>query len=335
MTIENRNKLEYNAKKMGDGITLKKVALFIVIAMFVALVPTMGFTEDRNTVRLARTIYALAGDEEYSVKLALGTVVMNRVESAWFGKTLGEVLAEKHQFPAGTRYDAESLSAAHAVLSGVRTLLITHSHADHFALPQMGWYAPNFRKAARLEPLVIAGSEKTGEAYRAMYEAWNSRFTRDWLRFQVLRPFEPTELNNARVTLFPAQHGADGASVYRIERDGQSILYLHDTGLIYDEVWADLKRHAPVSLVSLDAVCGPNRASEGSGHMSFVQDAEIRERMLAEGVANDKTLFVSNHICIHCCTSNGAFIFHEDMENILRPLGLIPSYDGLSIDLSL
>ena len=47
---------------------------------------------------------------------------MNRVESAWFGKTLGEVLAEKHQFPAGTRYDAESLSAAHAVLSGVRTL---------------------------------------------------------------------------------------------------------------------------------------------------------------------------------------------------------------------
>ena len=220
-------------------------------------------------------------------------------------------------------------------LSGVRTLLITHSHADHFALPQMGWYAPNFRKAARLEPLVIAGSEKTGEAYRAMYEAWNSRFTRDWLRFQVLRPFEPTELNNARVTLFPAQHGADGASVYRIERDGQSILYLHDTGLIYDEVWADLKRHAPVSLVSLDAVCGPNRASEGSGHMSFVQDAEIRERMLAEGVANDKTLFVSNHICIHCCTSNGAFIFHEDMENILRPLGLIPSYDGLSIDLSL
>ena len=122
MTIENRNKLEYNAKKMGDGITLKKVALFLVIAMFVALVPSMGFTEDRNTVRLARTIYALAGDEEYSVKLALGTVVMNRVESAWFGKTLGEVLAEKHQFPAGTRYDAESLSAAHAVLSGVRTL---------------------------------------------------------------------------------------------------------------------------------------------------------------------------------------------------------------------
>ena len=63
MTIENRNKLEYNAKKMGDGITLKKVALFLVIAMFVALVPSMGFTEDRNTVRLARTIYALAGDE--------------------------------------------------------------------------------------------------------------------------------------------------------------------------------------------------------------------------------------------------------------------------------
>ena len=49
VTIENRNKLEYNAKKMGDGITLKKVALFLVIAMFVALVPSMGFRDDDDT----------------------------------------------------------------------------------------------------------------------------------------------------------------------------------------------------------------------------------------------------------------------------------------------
>ena len=87
-----------------------------------ALSPVTGFTEDVDTVRLARTIYALARDAGYDAKLAIGTLAMNRVDSPWFGDTLGEVLNEQHQFPQGRRYDAESLAAAHDVLSGRRNL---------------------------------------------------------------------------------------------------------------------------------------------------------------------------------------------------------------------
>ena len=94
----------------------------VVAALVCALVPSVSFTEDEDTVLLARTIYALGKGESYETKLAIGTVVMNRVENAWFGDTLGEVLEEQHQFPAGSRYDDESLQAAHAVLSGARTL---------------------------------------------------------------------------------------------------------------------------------------------------------------------------------------------------------------------
>ena len=71
---------------------------------------------------LARTIYALGRNESYETKLALGTVVMNRVENPWFADTLGEVLRDQQQFPAGSRYDDESLKAAHAVLTGERAL---------------------------------------------------------------------------------------------------------------------------------------------------------------------------------------------------------------------
>ena len=86
------------------------------------LIPKPGFTEDRDTVLLARTIYALARNDSYDAKLAIGTVAMNRVANPWFGDSLGEVLNEQHQFPIGSRYDSESLSAAHAVLSGRRNL---------------------------------------------------------------------------------------------------------------------------------------------------------------------------------------------------------------------
>ena len=94
----------------------------ILILGVCILLPKPGFTEDRDTVLLARAIYALARDDSYDAKLAIATVAMNRVENPWFSNKLGEVLNEQHQFAIGSRYDADSLSAAHAVLSGRRTL---------------------------------------------------------------------------------------------------------------------------------------------------------------------------------------------------------------------
>ena len=99
---------------------LALAAALMVIAY--ALIPKAGFTEDEETLRLARVIYALAREESYETKLAIGTLAMNRVNSPWFGNTLGDVLAEQHQFPSGNRYDDRSLAAAHDVLSGRRVL---------------------------------------------------------------------------------------------------------------------------------------------------------------------------------------------------------------------
>ena len=103
---------------------MKRLTLLIAVAVMLAciFVPGVSFTEDNDTIQLARSIYALARNESYETKLAIGNVVMNRVENPWFGDTVGEVLSQQHQFPAGSRYDAESLSAAHDVLSGKRIL---------------------------------------------------------------------------------------------------------------------------------------------------------------------------------------------------------------------
>ena len=96
--------------------------LIVLAAVAFMFVPSVSFTEDKNTVQLARAIYALGKNEAYETKLALGTVVMNRVENPWFADDLGEVLRDQQQFPAGSRYDDDSLRAAHAVLSGKRNL---------------------------------------------------------------------------------------------------------------------------------------------------------------------------------------------------------------------
>ena len=116
---------------------MRKALICILLLPILALLPSMAFTEDAATVRLARTIYALAGPESYETKLAIGTVAANRVVSPWFAGTLAGVLEEQHQFPSGSRYDAESLRAAHAVVSGTRTLPedVVYYHALDAAEP--------------------------------------------------------------------------------------------------------------------------------------------------------------------------------------------------------
>ena len=101
---------------------MKRILAGAVLLALILCVPMHGLSEDKNTVQLARVIYAVAREESYEAKLALGCVVMNRVDSPWYPSTLKDVLAQKHQFPAGQRYDDESLRAAHDVVTGRRTL---------------------------------------------------------------------------------------------------------------------------------------------------------------------------------------------------------------------
>ncbi len=129
---------------------MKKWLALIALAALLAcvLAPGVSFTEDRDTVLLARAIYALARGESYETKLAIGTVAMNRVESVWFEDTLSGVLNQQHQFPIGNRYDAESLSAAHAVLSGRRVL----------AANALYYHSLDATEPWRIEPVDTAGS---------------------------------------------------------------------------------------------------------------------------------------------------------------------------------
>ena len=103
-------------------IPLRKLILILVALCVCIGVPSHSFTEDSATVRLAKTIYTLAGNESYETKLAVATVIMNRVENPWYPGTLEGVLAQQQQFPCGSRYDEESLAAAHEALTGTRVL---------------------------------------------------------------------------------------------------------------------------------------------------------------------------------------------------------------------
>ncbi len=101
---------------------MKKAVVCLALLFSAIVLPSLSFTEDQETVLLARAVYAVARDESYEAKLAVASAALNRVDDPWHPNTLRGVLEEKHQFPIGSYYDAESLRAAHEALAGRRNL---------------------------------------------------------------------------------------------------------------------------------------------------------------------------------------------------------------------
>ena len=99
-----------------------KRAIAVLLLLGLMALPRLGLMEGEDTIRLAKTIYALGKGEAYETLLDLGTVVMNRVDSPWYPDTVMGVLREPHQFACGTLYDETCYQAARAVMMGRRTL---------------------------------------------------------------------------------------------------------------------------------------------------------------------------------------------------------------------
>ena len=99
---------------------VKKLCL---VLCFLLCFSSMAFVEvsDAEIELLAKVIMAEAGGESYDGMLAVGTVVMNRVESPDFPDTVKGVLKQKNQFAKPkAKYSEEAMKAALETVEGKR-----------------------------------------------------------------------------------------------------------------------------------------------------------------------------------------------------------------------
>lgn len=118
-----------------------------------ATLSTRSDAEDTDSLYwLARIIQAESGGESYAGKLAVGSVILNRVESAAFPDSVYGVIFDRNhgvQFTPvanGTVYNTpseESLSAARACLSGTRTVADCLYFFNPATATKAGWIVQN------------------------------------------------------------------------------------------------------------------------------------------------------------------------------------------------
>ncbi len=214
-------------------------------------------------------------------------------------------------------------------LSAVKYCFITHSHLDHFAPTDIFLRNTSFYAHNMTTPLMtIYGNGDVINKLKKTVKVFGNDEEYPSIEYQEIKAFKTVCVGDYKVTPLPANHkNNEDAFVYLIESDGGNILYLHDTGLLFDEVYAYLQdRRVRVDLISYD--CTYVILESSGGHMGLDSVPYVRKRLEEIGVADEKTLSVVNHF------SHNGKLLHDELSKEAEKIGFLTAYDGMEIEIN-
>jgi phosphoribosyl 1,2-cyclic phosphate phosphodiesterase len=215
-------------------------------------------------------------------------------------------------------------------LTALTTLLITHSHGDHFLPYLLRWRLgsdvltedpPPVKSAPRftlLPQLQIYGNAAVEARLRA--ELGTKLSVRD-MEFTRIQPFQPFRTGALRVTPVAANHdlGSEESLNFIVESAGTTIFYGLDGDFPLPETWEAFTAHR-FDLMIFEATFG---LGDGRNHMNFARLRHTAGRILESNLLREGGAIVASHFSPHHCPN------HAETEELLRPHGIVAAYDGM------
>lgn len=204
----------------------------------------------------------------------------------------------------------------------IHTLLITHIHSDHLypqeLLNRYGCYAHNLR----VPRLQVYCPE---EVYRHLKPIVPVDDTVD---LHVIQPFETVVSGAYTITALPAKHDHGcGANFYIIQGE-KTILYAHDTGYFFEEIFDFIKEKGFVfDLVSMDCTNVDIPIPDSGEHMGFPNIAHLLQTLTEIGCITEDTQKFVNHF------SHNGNPLHAHLEERAKEYGCQVAYDGCTVTL--
>ena len=210
-------------------------------------------------------------------------------------------------------------------LSRVETLLVTHSHQDHFYPMELIMRGEPYAHAPHVPCLEIFGNDKVHRYYDISMEMYNdSPNLAQVLAFHEIAAQQTfLTAGGYEVTALAANHDKnEKCLIYLVRKAGRTIFYANDSGLYPEETWAYLRgRH--IDLVSFDCTCGP--AADGHYHMGLPDNRAACRRLREYGCLDDTSQVVITHF------SHNGGLSQEELERETAADGFIVAYDGMEL----
>ncbi len=204
----------------------------------------------------------------------------------------------------------------------IRYLLISHSHSDHCYQNELMMRGNAFAHDMRADVLEVYGSQGAFEQIQVRAHEMPN------ISAHVIHPFETVELGPYTVTALPARHMPGDKACFFLIRSDKTVLYAHDTGYFYEEVFAFFEEQGIVlDTISLDCTNVDIPIEDEGSHMGFSNIERVLQRLQALGVVNDHTIKIVNHF-----SHNGNPI-HEHLTERAAQYGCDVAYDGMTVDI--
>ena len=221
-------------------------------------------------------------------------------------------------------------------LTTLTDLLITHTHADHLAFPELDMRA-----------MALAGAEQPVNVYvsRAGCE-WLSRATAPYkyssltyepcYRLVPVEFYRPFTAGGLQVTPLKGNHSGYGEGESSVNyliglSDGKTLLYATDTGYFLEETF-DFLQGVPVDHLVVEGTFGDSpffREERTEGHMGCAGVLAVTRRLLKQGTLGAFSRVVVTHI------NHKHSLTHERMQAFYdaRDVGvsILVGYDGMEI----
>lgn len=226
-------------------------------------------------------------------------------------------------FPPDTYH--HYLSTPDFDLPALRHVIITHSHSDHFYPLDIGLRCKEYAGGIQ-GTMTVYGNE-------AVCAQWEGVVQRDFsgcadlgdaVQFQQLRPYVEIQVGDHLVTPLPADHlKSECCYIYLIRRDGKTLLYANDTGIqLEPQVWQHLA-HCRLDAVCMDCTAMNRRV--GRYHMGLPDNAELRDRLISLGCAQESTRWIVTHF------SHFGGLSHQELSAAAADHGFETAYDGFTV----
>lgn len=204
-------------------------------------------------------------------------------------------------------------------LREIKTLLVTHSHKDHFNTHTLWTRIAVF---TQLPELNTFGSKQVEDmlSRNDRYDSENWR-----MQFNIIEPFQKYNADGFEFYTLDGNHN-DGESRsinYIITRKNRTFLYLSDTGYPFDETLEALTRYK-YDFIITEGTYG--LGEDSSGHLGLNKNVRILEFFNENKLWKDKPEYYVSHVAPHWCPP------HDEYSPILEEKGLKLAYDGLVLE---
>jgi len=211
-------------------------------------------------------------------------------------------------------------------LGNIHTLLVTHSHMDHWFPTDLIHRHEHFGHGAE-GVLEVYGNQTVKDSFDShiLIDRFKPHPIDGVVDFHVVHGGDRFLSSGWDITAIPADHDfREECLVYLCKKNGKTVFYGHDTGLNLSQKAWDSLRGETLDLVSLDATMGTK--SMPAYHMGLA-DAETMLKKLGEmGCIRESTVKVINHF------SHNGGMNHEQLAQWGAERGILAAYDGMEVE---